>query len=265
MAQYKIRPINTGYTSTSKGLYLYHHSTHRYYKDLEGKVQLPCFAYLIEGEGKLIMVDTGMSNTEIADKYHHPGSVQPEGYAIHDQLAKLGIKPADINLVIFTHLHWDHCYNMKKFANARFVVQKKEYEFALNPIPIYYKSYEHPSLGLTRQFEGVKFDLVDGEKEIIDGIRVFPGPGHSPGHQSVEIDTAKGKYICCGDAIFVYDNLKSVPEINYEITPPARCANIVECWNSIVELKSRAKEREFILPCHELLVEKLVEKQPILP
>ena len=61
-----------------------------------------------------------MAYTERADKYHHHGSYQPEGMAIADQLAKIGYKPEDIDIVVFTHLHWDHCFYMDKFTNAKF-------------------------------------------------------------------------------------------------------------------------------------------------
>ena len=79
---------------------------------------------------------------------------------------------------------------MDKFTNAKFYVNKKEYEFAMDPIPLYYKSYEAPQLGITRPFEGIKMELLEGEAEIMPGVRVFETPGHSIGHQSVEIDTA---------------------------------------------------------------------------
>lgn len=173
MAKYTIRPFNTGYTNSDKKTYIYHHSTHPY-RNVEGKVLLPCFAFLVEGGKDPILVDTGMADTERAGKYHHPGSNQPEGYAIHERLASLGIKCEDVRLVILTHMHWDHVFYMEKFVNARFVASRIEYEFALNPIPLYYKSYEHPILGIRRPFEGIKIDIVDGEKEIVEGIRVFP-------------------------------------------------------------------------------------------
>ena len=263
MAKYTIRPLNTGYTNIDKKTYLYHHSTHPY-REVEGKVDVPCFAFLVEGGKELVLVDTGTADTERATKYHHPGSHQPPGFAIHERLAALDIKCEQIGLVIFTHMHWDHIFYMDKFVNARFLASRKEYDFAVNPIPIYHKSYEHPILGLRRPFEGIQIDLVDGEQEVVEGIRVFSSPGHSPGHQSVTIDTAEGRYICCGDAIFIYDNLDPVPEIHYGITPPARYVNVVESWKSIVELKARAQAKEFILPCHEPSLERRVEKKPIL-
>ncbi|NLG83480.1 MAG: N-acyl homoserine lactonase family protein [Firmicutes bacterium] len=265
MAKLVIRPIVTGYVPTSKKNYHYHHSTHPDKQVDDGKLLLPCISYLIEGGKELVLVDTGMAYTERADKYHHPGSFQPEGFAIHERLAKLGLKCEDIRYVIFTHMHWDHIFYMEKFVNAKFIAHRKEYEFALNPIPLYYKSYEHPILGIRRPFEGLKVDVVDGEEEIIPGVRVFPSPGHSPGHQSVEVETSTGNYICCGDSIFIYDNLDPIPEIHYNLTPPARFADIVECWRSIEELKARAKSREFILPSHEPEIERLLKEQEVFP
>ena len=207
MTNYTITPINTGFTNTSKGQYLYHHSVHKFY-DVEGFVKLPVTVFLVQGGGKKIMIDTGMSDTEIAGKYHHPGSVQPEGYAVYEQLENLGIKCSEITDIIFTHLHWDHVYYLDRFVNADLHVQRTEYQFAVNPIPLYYKSYEYPVLGLKPQFDGRSFKLYDGEAEIFDGISVYPTPGHSVGHQTVVVNTSEGQYHCCGDLIFTYDNLK---------------------------------------------------------
>jgi len=248
MSKLTIRPLNTGWTHVDKGLYL------TYHRNVGQKVDIPVGAFLIEGGDQLVLVDTGMADTERANKYHHPGDHQEPGQAIHENLAAIGIKPEDIDLVIFTHLHWDHTSNMKRFINARFVAHRREYEFALNPIPLYYKSYEHPILGIERPFEGVKFELVDGEEEIVPGIRVFPTPGHSPGHQAVIVETAKGEYILAGDAVFIWENLEPIPELHYPFTPPGRFACLLDAWRSMEEIIRRAKGKEFILPTHEIAI-----------
>lgn len=260
-----VRPINTGFVTTIPKQYLFHHSAVPYLKDVpDERIAMPCFAYLIEGGEELMLVDTGMAWTERASKYHHPGSWQPEGMSIIDQLDKLGIKPEDIGVVIFTHMHWDHIYYMEKFTKARFYAHEREYQFALDPIPLYYKSYEHPALGLVRPFEGIDIHTTRGEMEIVPGVRTFETFGHSPGHQCVEVDTAKGSYIICGDAIFVLDNLREIPEIHYPITPPGRYADIVATWNSILLLKARAQGLDMLLPCHEKSLLDVIEKTPVL-
>ena len=99
---------------------------------------------------------------------------------------------------------------------------------------------------------------------MLDGISVYPSAGHSVGHQTVVVNTKDGEYHCCGDLIFTYDNIKEVPEAHYDITPPGRFLDIVDSWNSIVELKRRAKSPEFILPTHAPEMIDLVESGRIL-
>jgi glyoxylase-like metal-dependent hydrolase (beta-lactamase superfamily II) len=266
-----IRPINTGFVTTIPKQYLYHHSTVSHLGDIsDARIEMPVFTFLVEGGDGLLLVDTGMAWTERASKYHHPGSRQPKGLSIIDQLGHLGYKPGDVEIVVFTHLHWDHIYYMDRFTRAVFYANETEYQFALNPIPLYYKSYEHPKLyedtkeKIVRPFEGIPIKTVRGETEIIQGIRVFETPGHSPGHQSVEVDTKDGSYICCGDSIFIMDNIKPIPEIGYDLTPPGRYADIVSTWKSIELQKKRAARPDLILPCHEKNLLERVKRTPVL-
>jgi len=264
MSTYTIRPINTGFVTMVPKLYLYHHSVQKYYPEASGKEEeFPVFTYLLEGNGQRILIDTGMADTERAHKYHHPGSHQPEGMSIVEQLNALGLSPQDIDIVIFTHLHWDHCYYMSEFTSAKFYVNRKEYEFAHDPIPLYYKSYEAPQLGIVRPFEGMEMELVEGETEIVPGVRVFDTPGHSVGHITVEVDTENGKYLVCGDAVFINDNLKPVKEMHYNITPPNRFANIIETWKSIELIKTRAESEDKILTCHDWSIAERAKKAPV--
>ena len=265
MSGLKIRPINTGFVTTSPKDYLYHHSVVNYIADIpDHRIEMPVFTFLVEGGDKLLLIDTGMSWTERAGKYHHPASRQPEGLAIHEQLAKIGVKPEDIDIVVFTHLHWDHVFYIEKFVNAEMYAHEREIEFAFNPIPLYYKSYEHPALGIRRPFEGVNFIPVSGETEIMPGVRTFESFGHSPGHMSVEVDTDNGPYICAGDSVFIKANLNPVPEMHYEITPPARFYNIVETWHSIVNQKKRAKDESHILCSHDAGLLERIKTTPLI-
>lgn len=265
MAKYTIRPINTGFIPTYPKQYHFHHSIVKYYPQVgDEKVPSPCFTFLIEGEGRRILVDTGMSDTERANKYHHPGSYQDEGFAIQDQLKKLGIACEDIDTIILTHMHWDHVYNIEKFTNARIFANQREYEFANDPIPLYYKSYEHPFLGIKAPFVGMKIECVSGEKELLPGITVFETPGHSPGHMSVEVDTNDGKYLICGDSAFRMENFLPVPEMGYTITPPARFENIVTCWKSIEAQKARCESQDKLLLTHDMGLIERCEKTPVL-
>jgi len=233
MTNYTIKPLNTGWQLLDKGWYGTFRRGH-------GQIiEHPVFAFLIEGGGHKILVDTGMADTQRSRKYHHEGRQDP-GQAIHEQVQALGIGLEEIEIIIFTHLHWDHCYNVDKFPRARLFVSEKEYMFALNPIPFYAKSYETPSLGIGCPWEGCHFNLIQGDEEILEGIRCFQTPGHSPGHMAVSVQTIKGIYVLAGDLFFLRENLEPDQENGWPFYPPGRFYNIVELWHSMEEVIRRA-------------------------
>ena len=70
--------------------------------------------------------------TEHADKYHHGPSVQRPGIDdIESRLAQVGFKPSDVDIVLFTHLHWDHVFYLEKFTKARFICHETEWDLSL--------------------------------------------------------------------------------------------------------------------------------------
>jgi N-acyl homoserine lactone hydrolase len=238
-----IYPVNTGYISIFKGF----HATQG--RGVDQHMDIPATAWYIDGASKKVLVDTGMCDTERANRWHHKGSRQTQ--PITEALAGIGLAPKEIDLVIFTHLHWDHCANLKAFVNAKLIVHKTELEFALDPLPPYYRSYESAALGLSPPFAGVEFEQVHGEKEILPGIAVFPTPGHSPGHQSVTVETSQGTYVIAGDAVFVYENLDGDPEHHLPYIPIGRFVNLFDMWHSIETIDQRA---DFVLPGHDVAV-----------
>ena len=218
----------------------------------DGKViKTPATCFLIQGAEKKVMVDIGMCDSERASKWHHGGSVQEPGQAIHEQLPKFGLSASDIDIIIFTHLHWDHCQNLDKFPQATLYVHEKEWQFAHAPIPPYYNSYEHPILGIKPPFLGRDFELVRGEKEILPGITVFPTPGHSPGSQSVQVITDKGRYVIAGDAVMCNANLEGDPKKHMRFFPIGRYVDFFAMWNSFQDIADRA---DVVLPGHETAI-----------
>jgi N-acyl homoserine lactone hydrolase len=239
--KYTIKPILTGWQYLDKGLYAT-------FRDGLGTIlEHPVFAWLVEGGGHKYLVDTGMGSTEVSQKYHHDGR-QDSGTAIHEQLAKLGVATDEIEAIIFTHLHWDHCYNMKEFKKARYIASDAEYAFARDPIPPYWNSYEHEKAGLTPPFKGCTFELIAGEKEVFDGIHVIPTPGHSPGHIAVAIDTEKGSHWIIGDLMLVRENLKPDKKRGWPLTPIGRFSNFVDLWHSMEKVVAGA---DVVLMTHD--------------
>ncbi len=239
-----IYPINTGMVQGDMGTYLY----------LKGeagkKVEIPVACYLVDTGEHLIMIDTGMPGAEHATKYHHDAR-KADCLDSPEAVEKLGFSPDDVDIIIFTHLHWDHTHNMKRFKNARYIASAIEIPWAYNPLPPYYRSYESPILGIEAPFTGCHFEMVEGEQTIVPGVRVFPTPGHTPGSMSVAIDTAAGTGVAVGDAVFQYRNMEPYMPEHWRYWTQARYVSMIDGWKSLEEIDRRA---DFILPCHDMLV-----------
>jgi len=179
-----------------------------------------------------------MGSTEISQKYHHDGRQDP-GTAIHEQVVNMGLSTDDIEAIIFTHLHWDHCFYMKEFKKATYYVSDIEYAFALDPILPYWGSYDHQKSDRTPQFDGCEFELISGEKEIFDGITMVPTPGHSPGHISVSVNTTKGDYWIVGDMMFLRENMQPDTKRGWPLTLPGRFASSIDLWHSMEKAIAR--------------------------
>jgi glyoxylase-like metal-dependent hydrolase (beta-lactamase superfamily II) len=239
--QIKIFPINTGWIEGDLGTYLF-------WKGEAGrKIWMPVLCFYVDTGEYKIMVDTGLCDEERATKYHH--KCQKRGcLQSPDALRALGVSPEEIDIVILTHLHWDHVQNIKAFSKARYICTATEIAWAYNPLPLYYRSYESPILGIKPAFSGLNFEIVDGETQIVPGVSVFPTPGHSPGHQSVLVKTSVGDIVLAGDAIFQMRNMDPKEDEFWRYWVPARFTNSIEGWRSVEELDKRA---DCILAFHD--------------
>lgn len=152
---------------------------------------------LVQANGKNIVVDTGIG-TKLTDKHRRFWQIQDEGGLLRG-LATLGLQPSDIDLVIDTHLHSDHAGGNTQFVegsetevvatfpNAEYVVQRREYEDAMQPnertratyIPLNYEPL----------YESGQMRLLDGDTELLAGIHGIVTPGHTPGHMSVRFES----------------------------------------------------------------------------
>ncbi len=229
MQHYKLYSLPLCKLAMDKGAFTY--LAFKYY----GEKVLACvYAWLIEGGSEPILVDVGCSNREFA-KYRtfskEGGDIAP----IEDSLAKFGISTSDINTVIMTHLGTDHFLNARRFPNAKFIVQEEELSFYRKPHPWY--AHRCPQ----ELYEGINFETIRGDTEIIPGVEAIFTPGHSPGGQSVAVSTEHGKVLICG-LCTIDENFSAEGDILPGIhTDPA------QCYDSFAKIRGIATT---ILPLH---------------
>lgn len=199
---------------------------------------------LIRSGGRNILVDCGCGDKALLDQYYTV--VRPQG-SLLDDLARHGVAPSDIDTVILTHLHGDHCGWMTRptpggryrgintaygpadfepvFPKARYLVQRVEYEAAMRPNErtrnTYFPENYQPLLA------SGALTLLDGDTEIAPGIRVVSTPGHSEGHQSVIVDdavleapAARGTLFYLGELATVMIQFLRLPWVTaYDVLP----------------------------------------------
>ncbi len=197
---YKIYPIHLGTQQVQRSLYEYR------YPGTE-KIDVAYGCYLIRGNGKTILFDSGIPDQQEMHRIGYVFGYMDGAPYVLDELKKLGVEPEDVDTIIVSHLHWDHAWNLEKYPNAKIYIQKKELQHAVAPNP-----HERPAYGLTQGVPGNpgwfgsvhRIIPLNGDCEILEGIQVITTPGHTPGSQSAVVKTEVGPIALVSDFALTY-------------------------------------------------------------
>jgi N-acyl homoserine lactone hydrolase len=230
----------------------------------------PYLGFLLQADGQNILVDTGISEKFIVNGKAW-GALPAEGGSpfLKEALEKEGIDPAEIQRVVYTHLHNDHAANCQLFSNASIIFQKDEWWNLLEPLPVQNLRMDYDP-ELINELKAANTLRVNGDFELEEGVRLLKTPGHTAGSQSVAVNTRKGVVVLVGDlCLFDFMMFPGLTEIvdmegNAHAIPPAPSVfgpavphlltyNYYDFYDSIYKVKAMASRSEpgFIISGHE--------------
>lgn len=196
--------------------------------DERNRIPLAMRCLLVETEEATVLVDTGLGNKE-NEKFKSIYAVSNEGSPtrLESSLAHLGVEPADIDVVVATHLHFDHAGGgttldadgsvRPSFREARYVVNRGEYEYA------HWDNERVRASYMSANFEPLLaagcLDLLADGSEVVPGVTFVATPGHTPHHQSIRIDLGAETVLFLADLVPTTAHLPLPWIMGYDVEP----------------------------------------------
>jgi len=207
------------------------------------KLDIAMMVWLIRGGGRNVLVDSGFYRPQFFKSWTVTEFVRPD-----QAVALAGVKPEEITDIILTHTHWDHADGADLFPKAQIWIQKDEYAYYTGAA--WQSGGKHGGIDpedvlflLRANTEG-RLHLVDGDREILPGIRVYIGGRHTWQSQYVAVNARPGTVILASDNLYLYENLDKRLPIAQTFDSTANLA-------AQDRMKEIVKEVRFIVPGHD--------------
>jgi len=211
--------------------------------DKSRKLDIAMMVWLVRGGGHNILIDSGFYRPQFFKSWKVRDFVRPDEAA-----AKLGVKPDEITDVVLTHAHWDHADGTDLFPKAQVWIQKDEYAYYTGEG--WQPGGKHGGIDpddvdvLLRTNIAGRLHLVDGDQEILPGIRVYIGGKHTWQSQYVSVATRSGTVVLASDNMYLYENLD-------RHAPIAQTFDRQSNLRAQDRMKSIAAKPELIIPGHD--------------
>lgn len=205
-----------------------------------GELRFPCYSVLVDHPDGRFIFDTGFDFDHVQRVLPFEKPIQSKEQTIPGNLAKLNLAPKDINYVINSHYHFDHCGGNKHLTDACTVCHAKELEACSCFQPFERLGYSDLSFspGLEQAAEATaepgdvtdppldiytpKFETVTGDQELAKGLWLFETPGHTAGHYSMMVELANRRPILfTADACYSQKNMDMMCISSFHLDPVA--------------------------------------------
>ena len=235
---FKIHPIVMGTKIFDKSMMTYQWAMGEEYT-------IPIYAWYLEGGDRKILVDTGEMNPVQSEARER--AIHGKIYTFEQGLARWDLAPRDIDMVIHTHLHNDHCENDYKCENAEIYVHQKEMETVHHPHPL---DYRYLVDYIEDVEENGQIRTIAGDTEIVPGIVAVHTPVHTEGGLTLLIDTPGGKAVITGFCVIRenFDPPVQIKAMEMEVIPPGTPVNVYEAYDIMMKIKTAG---DILIPLHE--------------
>jgi N-acyl homoserine lactone hydrolase len=195
----------------------------------------PVHGFVVTHDDDAVLVDTGVGGPQqVLDDW------RVVNRSVADALAELDLSPADIGLVINTHLHFDHCGQNAVFKHAPFYVQRAELDRARRESPVLRDWFD---------FAGARFELLDGDAELLPGLEVIATPGHTEGHQCVLVrGNGDALDLLIGDAAYTPQVYRGPGSLASGRLPSGQASDVAAWRDSLRRIQSLGPDRVHF--CH---------------
>jgi glyoxylase-like metal-dependent hydrolase (beta-lactamase superfamily II) len=225
---YEVYALKYGERDTTKCQFFFRESSH-------DPLTLHYFVWLILGGPHPVLVDTGFLEDD-ARARHIRNYVSPAA-----MVERAGVKPGDIPLALITHLHYDHWAGHSLFPRAEYWIQRDEVAFWTGPFgstPAFRSSANVDALArLVTLNYGRRVTIVEGDREVLPGIRLHRVGGHTAGLQIVTVQTARGPVVLTSDASHFYHNVETRQPVQIITSLP----EMLTAFETIHELAGKEK------------------------
>lgn len=201
--------------------------------------------YLTDGEHNIV-IDTG---------YGEPDDIEPKqplfkldaDRSLPDLLASEAVAVEEVDILLLSHLHWDHAGNVDMFAerDIEIKIQRTAAEYAADPLDIHAAAFMSPSADYEPSWANVDFEYIEGDETILPGLKAIHTPGHSPGHTSFLVNTNKGTYGLAIDVFPLYENMEGTDAAKFH---PPGTTNDRDWWHSAHRVTRAA---DVVIPSHD--------------
>ena len=211
--------------------------------DAARKLDIAMMVWLVRGNGRVVLVDSGFYRPQFFRNWKVEGFVRPD-----EAVRRAGVAPEAVTDVVLTHAHWDHADGADLFPKARIWIQKDEYGYYTGAA--WQKDGKHGGIepddlvALLRANTEGRLQLVEGDGEILPGIRVYTGGRHTYASQYVSVLTKAGTAVIASDNLYLYENLE-------KHLPIAQTFDATENLAAQDRMKTIASDARLIVPGHD--------------